>query len=220
MNGSTIKQPDWFFYPAWAVVSLVSMLVSWFATFFATNAATNWIGDTIQVNGQTRFTEDVLFLYVFFLIFCLLSGVFQFLLLRLYLPEMGGWVSATMAGCVLVFVMMAMMQRIIGGNFLLIWNGALAFASIGGLIGLSQWVFLRRRIPNAGWWVLAGILGWGLAVLGRFAAEVNGSALVQLFAAILPPAIVAGLAWWYLLGDKGKKESSLGGVGSFSSPEG
>lgn len=209
MNTSDIKRPDWFFYPAWLGVSIVSILASWFASLLVIDLLTRWLGQTVQVNGQSRITEDFLFLYVFFPLLCLFSGVLQYALLRLYVPKMGGWIPATMVGCVLVFGAMIILERVFGPTYLMVWNGALGFASIGGAIGLSQWLFLRQRILRAGWWVLASVLGWSLAVLGRWTAVVSGSVVAQMLSAILPPAVIAGLAWWYLLRPEAQREIRL-----------
>jgi hypothetical protein len=203
----SVKRPDWFFYPAWSIATLLAITVSWYAYFLLIGVVTRWIGHTIQVNGQTRTTEDYLFFYIFFPMFGLLTGILQYTLLRRYVPKMGGWVLATMAGCLLGFFTMTILLRIFESAFLTLWNGALAFATIGGAIGLSQWVLLRRRIPKAGWWILASMLGWGLAVLGRLTAVRNSSALAQLLTAMISPAIVAGFAWWYLLRPKHSKKT-------------
>ena len=141
----------------------------------------------------------------------LFSGVFQYSLLQLYVPKMGGWIVATLAGWLLVFATLGLLTQVTEEAFLLLWNGTLAFTLIGGLIGLSQWVFLRRRIPKAGWWILASMLGWGFAVLGRLTPVRHGSALAQLLTAILLPAIVACFAWWYLLKPNAQQENPLSG---------
>ncbi len=211
MNGTNFKRPDWFFYPAWVGVSILAFALAWFAYFPIIDLVTRWVGQTIQVNGQTRITEDYLFFYIFFPALCLISGILQYGLLRLYVPKMGGWILATMAGCLLVFAAMGLLTRVSEANFFSLWASALAFATIGGMIGLSQWVLLRRRIPKAGWWILASILGWGLAVLGSLTKVRNGSAFTQIFTFSLSPAIVAGFAWWYLLRPKAQQENPLSG---------
>jgi len=78
-------------------------------------------------------------------------------------------------------------------------GGTLALIVLSGVIGLSQWLFLRQRISNAGWWIFASILGWGLVSLGALSPVKNESILGQLFAVGLPPALVTSFAWWYLL---------------------
>jgi hypothetical protein len=209
MNETNIKRPDWFFYPGWILASILAITLSWFAYFLVIGVVTRWIGHTFHVNGQTRITEDYLFFYIFLPMLSLLSGILQYSLLRLYVPKMRGWILATMAGWLLVFAAMGLLTRVFEEAFLTLWNGTLAFATIGGMIGLCQWVFLRQRIPKAGWWILASALGWGLANLGRLTPVKNGSALAQLLTTILFPAIVACFAWWYLLKPKNPQEIPL-----------
>ena len=192
------KRPDWYFYPGWVGVSILAFPLTWVAYFLIIGLVTRWVGDIIYVNGVRHITEDYLFSYIFFPTLCLISGILQYGLLRRYVPKMGGWVLATMAGCLLSFAMLAFVFRVFEAP-LYFWNGAFVFAAIGGIIGLSQWVFLRRRIPRSGWWVLASILGWGLAVLGSLTEVRNGSVLAQLLTFSLSPAIFASIAWWYLL---------------------
>jgi len=203
------KRPDWFFYPGWIGVSILAFPLAWFAYFLVIGLITGWVGDTIYVNGTRHITEDYLFLYIFFPTVCLISGILQYGLLRRYVPKMGGWVLASMAGCLLAFAMMFLLQRVFTAA-LFLWNGALAFAAIGGMIGLSQWVFLRRRIPKAGWWVPASMLGWGLAVLGSLTEVRNGSAFAQLITFSLSPAVFASFAWWYLLKPRPEGENQQG----------
>ncbi len=205
---TNFKRPDWYFYPGWVGVSILAFVLSFLAYFPVIGLITRWVGGTIYVNGVRHITEDYLFIYFFFPTLCLISGVLQYGLLRLYVPKLGGWILATLAGCLIVFVAMTLLIRVFEVAFLNLWKGALAFATIGGLIGLSQWVFLRRRIPKAGWWMLASILGWGLAVLGRFTEVRNGSAFAQILTFSLSPAIVAAIAWWYLLIPKAQQENS------------
>jgi hypothetical protein len=202
------KRPAWYFYPSWVGVSILAFALSFLAYFPVIGLVTRWVGDIIYVNGVRHFTEDYLFIYFFFPTLCLISGILQYGLLRLYVPKMGGWILATLAGCLLVFATMTLLTWVFEVTFLNLWNGALAFATIGGLIGLSQWVFLRRRIPNAGWWVLTSILGWGLAVLGSLTEVRNGSAFAQILTFSLSPAIVAVIAWWYLLKPKAQQGNS------------
>lgn len=36
--------------------------------------------------------------------------------------------------------------------------------TIGFYVGLIQWLILRKRVPRAGWWVLANMVGWPLGL--------------------------------------------------------
>jgi hypothetical protein len=44
-----------------------------------------------------------------------------------------------------------------------LWQSVLVPPCGGALIGLAQWLFLRRAFQNAIWWILAWALGWSLS---------------------------------------------------------
>lgn len=44
----------------------------------------------------------------------------------------------------------------------LLRDAILGQASVGLVTGVMQWYVLRRRIPQAGWWIPFSGLGWGL----------------------------------------------------------
>lgn len=171
------KRPEWFFYPGWVVFSVLAFPLAWLSYFGIISLVTRWVGNTIQVNGQTHITEDYFFPYIFVPTVFLLAGLLQYILLRRYAPKMGWWVLATAAGGLLVLPAIGLLQSVLGPAFTSDVWGIIIFTVIGGLIGLSQWLFLRQCVPQAGWWVLASALGWGLANLGSLTAVKNGSAL-------------------------------------------
>lgn len=42
--------------------------------------------------------------------------------------------------------------------------GVLGGVLFGAVVGVAQWLVLRRHIPRAGWWVLASTVGWFVAL--------------------------------------------------------
>ena len=66
---------------------------------------------------------------------------------------------------------------------------------IGAVIGIAQWLVLRRLVSRAGWWILASTVGWAV-----------GAAVVTL---VFPPqpgvlagavlGAMTGLAQWFVL---------------------
>ena len=128
-------------------------------------------------------------------------GMMQWLVLRRHIPQAGWWVLASAVGWG------------VGGQYLegldqwalndLGEGCILAFAIVGAGVGMMQWLVLRRRTPQAGWWVLASAVGWGvgwagvgtatsgeesvidivivaLAMVGPVAGAITGYGLVQL----------------------------------------
>lgn len=100
MMVSNNEKPHWFFYLGWVVLNVIAVVIAWALI----SQITKIVGGTIQVGGQSRITEDFLFLYVLFPIIGLLIGVFQYTLLRQYLPYMAWWIAATLLGWLIPFV--------------------------------------------------------------------------------------------------------------------
>jgi len=74
-----------------------------------------------------------------------------------------GWMTATMAGVQLVVIIVFVCWA---GGLDDYWWGNLGMASMGGIsLGVCQWIWLRRRLVNAWWWIVSTFLGWDLAML-------------------------------------------------------
>ena len=50
-------------------------------------------------------------------------------------------------------------------------NVYLYFALEGVVLGLMQWLVLRRQLISAGWWIAASTIGWLVGGLGIVAGE-------------------------------------------------
>jgi hypothetical protein len=185
------RKPKWFFYPGWVVLSVISIQIAWSIAWAVISQVEKAVGGTIQVGGQTHITEDFLFGYAFLPLLGLLTGVLQYLLLRFYIPRMGWWIAATAIGWLLAAVVLGLFAL-----FSITLYPALAIVLIFGSIRLPQWLVLRRRVPRAALWILAGVLGWGVAIL--FVGE-SISSLPDVLAVELLPPIAGSIAWWLLL---------------------
>ncbi len=71
-------------------------------------------------------------------------------------------------------------------------------ALVGTVVGVAQWLVLRRRVARAGWWVLATAVGWlvGMAVCG-FVDEVLDWTVWYVSGAA--GGVVVGVAQWLVL---------------------
>ena len=182
-----IKKPEWSFYPTWIILTLLSVPLAFFLTLVIMKVITTIVGDFIYVDGVRHITEDYLSMYAFVPIVGLLMGLLQYGLLRRYLPHMGWWVLATTGGWLLGPLL------ILISSWLNLWtyesfNIDLAFILMGLSIGVGQWLLLRRRLPQAGWWVGANVVGWGL--LGLITGDsLNQFGLIAL--GFLPACVTA-----------------------------
>jgi hypothetical protein len=102
-------------------------------------------------------------------------GLAQWWVLRHYLPALTwrAWVLATTLGAIAAWVI-GMLLGAAGGDFFGSGESAAALVVgaalgpvVGALLGLFQWLALRRYVQNAVWWVLANAAAWtaGMAVI-------------------------------------------------------
>jgi hypothetical protein len=194
------RRPKWFFYPLWVVLSAISIPIAWVIAWALILQIEKAVGGTIQVGGQTRITEDFLFSCVFYPAFGLVAGCLQYLLLRRCLPRMGWWIVATVVGWLLPIAVLRLVSATlpVALDVSSVWSVAVVVVLIGGCIGLAQWLVLRQRVRHAARWILASVLGWGMAGL------VRGDMIWNL----LLPATAASIALWLLLDKLRQREGS------------
>jgi hypothetical protein len=85
----------------------------------------------------------------------LVTGIMQYLFLRPYFPGALWWIPATSIGVAL--------SSIVRPSIAFYTTLALAGAVGGFIIGLSQWLVLRRRISGVGWWLGVTTFSSGLS---------------------------------------------------------
>lgn len=182
------EKPRWFFYLLWIFLTLLCVPIAFFLDLVILRIIILFIGDFVSVGGVTHITEDYLGINTFIPIVGLLTGVLQYGLLRRYLSHMGWWVAVTIGGWLL-----GLFLTLIPGW--LNWTSSLfhldvAFIVMGLSIGVGQWLLLRRRLPRAGWWIVANVAGWGLLAL---ITEGHSIGQLGLFTFGLLPACVTAL---------------------------
>jgi hypothetical protein len=195
-------QPRWFFYLAWVVLHSITVVTAWYATWAIISLIENVVGGTIQVGGQSRITEDFLFLFLLLPMIGLLTGILQYTLLRHYLPHMGWWIGATLSGWLLPFGLGFVFTQFLtpDNNTFSIMLGLFL---IGATISLPQWWMLRQRVNHAFWWIIAFGFGWWLIGLLNF---VTSEPFAVLSAIALVPTTTTGIACWLLLDWLPKRE--------------
>ena len=167
---TTNRKPEWFFYPAWIILTALSVPVAFVLYLVSIRIIVSFVGDFIYVDGVRHITEDYLLQYLFLPLMSLVMGLLQYGLLRRYLPRMGWWVPATIVGGLLGFVLsfgwfQAAMYFWTEAVIRESWVISPAFVAVGLSVGAGQWLLLRRRLPRASWWIVANAAGWGLLLL-------------------------------------------------------
>ena len=203
------RKPKWFFYPGWVVLSAISIPIAWVVAWALISQVERAVGGTMQVGGQTRITEDFLLLYIFLPVLGVVSGFLQYLLLRRYLPRMRRWIAATVLGWLLPFAVVRLFSATLSPALDVnsLWSVAGTIVLIGGFSGLTQWLVLRHRVRHAAWWILASVLGWGMAIL--IGGDTISSLLDVLAFGLLPPT-AASIALWLLLDKLPQREGGGG----------
>jgi peptidoglycan/LPS O-acetylase OafA/YrhL len=157
------KKPEWSFYAAWIILTFLSVPIAFILNLVILRVIISVVGQFIYVNGVRHITEDYLFIYPFVPIVGIVTGIVQYGLLRRYLAHMGWWVFATLGGWLLGMLLIAI-STWLGWTDVSIYLDTV-FIVMGLSIGAVQWVLLRRRLPHAGWWIGANVVGWGLVAL-------------------------------------------------------
>jgi hypothetical protein len=113
-----------------------------------------------------------------------LVGVLQWLVLRRYLAQAGRWVLASL-GATAVFALVVFSLGAFSPDAGLV-GGAVLY---GTVVGVLQWLVLRRQATRAGWWVPTSTVGWlvGIPLGGMLGppgwawyGAITGAALVWL----------------------------------------
>ena len=64
---------------------------------------------------------------------------------------------------------------------------------IGLSAGMAQWLILRRRFPQAGWWIGANVLGWAAGWSLITAAEGSDVSVAMIYALGAAGAALVGI---------------------------
>ena len=98
-------------------------------------------------------------------------GIAQWLVLRRWISPVGWWVALSIIG---FGVGKALAEAALPATTTLP-GYALTGAIIGVVVGLAQWVVLRRSLASAGWWVpatsLAWVVGWSAIGIAEHASD-------------------------------------------------
>ena len=78
---------------------------------------------------------------------------------------------------------------------------------LGPILGVPQWLALRRYVPNAGWWVPANALAWMLGMvvifIGTSFIPASGFtwqiAMLLLLFVVAAGAVVGAVHGWFLI---------------------
>jgi hypothetical protein len=122
-------------------------------------------------------------------------GIMQWLILRRYMPRAGWWVLVSTLGWILGFGVLALADKfaenLVTSAIQPEVSALVFFLAAGALVGILQWLVLRRHMLQAGWWVLANVVGWGILglIVGKSLDRFTDLAAM----AAVPPAITGAV---------------------------
>ncbi len=112
-----------------------------------------------------------------------ITGLAQWLLLRRWFQKTGWWVPVT-AGCLMAgsyaFFFVERVANRVFDPFPLAHFGlyvpppiVMVVAGLGPgiVLGIGQWLVLRRQIPRPGWWIVANIVAWPAGMFLTFCVQ-------------------------------------------------
>jgi hypothetical protein len=130
-------------------------------------------------------------------------GLGQWLALRRSLPGSAWWIVATLIGFGVGKLLGDAIAEQISGTLGYVLSGA----AIGAVLGVAQWVVLRRHVGEAWWWVVASAVAWAVG-WGLISAVGEGSgeqlAMTYLVGGVGAAAAgtITGIALVWLLQDR------------------
>ncbi|MFN2121921.1 MAG: hypothetical protein ACK2UP_00325 [Candidatus Promineifilaceae bacterium] len=200
---TSITKPQWPFYAAWIILTGLCLPVAFLLSIPIIKSITFFIGDHITVGGVRHITEDYLFAYILLSVAGLLVGLVQYALLRRYLLQIGWWILVTVLGWTVGYLLNDGLMQVVSRLWSMEvyfnghWSEYVIFLLLGLSIGFWQWLVLRGRVPQAGWWIWANITGWALFALIYVNADRLG---IELFVLESLPGKFLAVALWLLPG--------------------
>ena len=153
-------------------MSTDSRHVSWLLWLWwvAAGAIGGGVGGTVAAPLLTLGDSDWILAangYVFFIVAAVIMGLLQWLILRRYIRGARWWVLATAIGWQAGFaavgnislpIVLALDLDVFG-----IPSSILNGLQMGAIVGLVQWLVLRRQVARAWWWIPASAMGWTMS---------------------------------------------------------
>jgi hypothetical protein len=128
----------------------------------------------------------------------LFLGIAQALVLSIRLRRTGWWVVVTAAGCILSVLVFLLLSFLASQGYLnpMGMTTTLTLAIFGACTGVVQFLYIRPKWSQAGWWIPASLVGWALP--GILVGQVFTAPLQMTLLGAIPAAVTGVLvAWWF-----------------------
>ena len=133
----------------WVLASTIGWVIGFGIGFFLFDQ----IGSIVYIDG------DELLAYVALPSIGISLGMLQWLVLRHQLPQAGWWILASLVGYLGALAVVRSPNVLIVTPESLLDDAAFFFI-LGVVVGIPQWLVLRRHYSKSFWWVLISTFGW------------------------------------------------------------
>jgi hypothetical protein len=219
------KHAGWMFWLLWLAATFVGMIL-----YAIPVGVVQIVLGLDRLDDPQRAGEVTAWMMVLAAVLCgagmgATIGLAQWLVLRREFKRMGWWVAATLAGYASIGLLpliagvfqpgwpdwaftliindkMHWLARVVAG-----WPnasctaGAMTLTLFGAALGFFQWLVLRGRVYQAGWWIALSTVGWALAAVLNIMPSEPGPLTFELvivltIAPLVPVALAgAGMVW-------------------------
>lgn len=191
-----VKSPDWRWILRWITLLTAAILVGWLlmAPFTALLLAISKLGGNVGILLSTN--DGNLELAGLFIGLALSYATAQWLMLRKYLPRPNFWFLSTGIGLLVAGILIGIVVSI--SNSLIAnpsWGKFVFFPLIGVVVGIAQWVVLRKALQNAIWILVIDFLAACSFLLSGRAI----TSLIELLIILILPGLITGVGVWVLL---------------------
>jgi hypothetical protein len=193
----TAAVPSWRWIVSWALLISIAIPAALLAATPIAAALLGLIDLGAKVGLWPGYQGDFLVGLGFLTALAFLVAAIQRYLLIRFIPRTGWLFAATIGGLFIGGLIAGIgILWVSSLNWDPAWGRVIIFLPLGLILGLAQWLVLRRILPNAFWIILIDMLAAGSILL----AGPSFTSLFELVGILVLPGVVTGIGWWLLLG--------------------
>ena len=183
----------------WILLTIAFLSVGYITGYIAGLLTGSLFGLSVADNG-THLAQTVVYCVFGSVVITSISLTQQSILKRYNVKISKWWILSGIAGLIIseVIAGVVLWQLAINRSDLGIFQGgpqlpeALIFSFSGLLIGVLQWLVIRKQFNNSVYWIPANVLGWGLGHLVMFH-------LLAFFIGAVVLGIITGLFFYWII---------------------
>jgi len=186
----------------WNLIADLSLVV-----FVVPNWIAMWLPELGYQSDNLIFSPRFLGLLLGGILMGLIQGIaFMNPINRAYWWTLATALGSSLAGVLLLFYLHYTSNALEGVEELLAMG-----AIVGVAVGLPQWLVLRGKVPEAGWWLVWSGTGWACAGCAAYVLSHTSMGMVGALAGLSFMGMITGVAYAYLFTRPSQKRTSYTG---------